>query len=93
MIENLFINSTKTSFKAVLLHNYYRQFQLVTGFISKKLMKTLNSFWDVYTTIKIGGHSVGDLNSGHSFAWTYGGDTKYCCFLCQWDSRSQSWVT
>lgn len=87
----LFIDSSKSSLKAVLLHNgnkkpsipvahavdmkeSYQSMSLILDSIKYK-----NYRWQLCGDLKVIGLLLG-LQSGY---------TKYCCFLCLWDSRAR----
>ena len=87
----LFIDSSKTSLKAVLLHNTnllpsvpvahavgmpetYETISLIL-----KAIKYEEHLWKICADLKVIGLLLG-LQSGF---------TKYCCFLCLWDSRAR----
>jgi len=87
----LFIYSSKVSLKVVLLHNRNK-------FHSVPLAHTAN-MQESYESMKL---LFGKFNYDE-FKWKFCGDlkvvalllgmqlgyTKYCCFLCQWDSRNK----
>ncbi|XP_022900735.2 uncharacterized protein [Onthophagus taurus] len=87
----LFIDSNKSSLKAVLLHNGNEKpsIPIAHAINTKesyetmvKLVKSLNyedHDWKVCADLKVTGMLCG-LQRGY---------TKYCCFLCFWDSRAR----
>ncbi|GBP82675.1 hypothetical protein EVAR_60236_1 [Eumeta japonica] len=87
----LFIDSSKYSLKAVLLHNGNKKPSIPIGHAvnckeSYETMRTLINLikykehkWKVCGDLKVIGMLVG----------LQGGYTKYCCFLCLWDSRAK----
>lgn len=87
----LFIDSSKVSLKAVLLHNGNNKPSIPIGHAvnSKESYETMTTLiklikyeehnWKVCGDLKVVGLLLG-LQSGY---------TKYCCFLCLWDSRAR----
>lgn len=87
----LFIDSSKVSLKAVLLHNgnKYPSVPLAhatnmkENYINMKLLlqkiKYLQYMWNICADLKVVAMLTG-LQAGY---------TKYCCFLCEWDSRAR----
>jgi hypothetical protein len=87
----LFIDSSKLSLKAVLLHigNKYPSIPIGHTVHMKETyanMKTLLRYieydkyqWSICGDLKIIGLLLG-MQSGY---------TKYCCFICEWDSRAK----
>lgn len=86
----LFIDSSKRSLKAVLLHNgnskpsvpIAHSVHMKESYESMKTLLEAISFkthrWNICGDLKVIGMLMG----------MQGGFTKYCCFLCLWDSRS-----
>lgn len=87
----LFIDSNKQSLKAILLHNGNKKPSIPiahavdtkeTYEVMDNLLKCLNyerHDWKVCADLKVIGILCG----------LQGGFTKYCCFLCLWDSRDR----
>ena len=89
--RRLFIDSSKTSLKVFLLHNgnvlssipvshavhlketYYNMKQLL------RCIKYGQNQWQLCRDLKVVAVLLG----------LQGGYTKYCCFLCEWDSRAR----
>lgn len=88
----LFIDSSKTSLKGVLLHNGNKLPSLPLAYsadlketydVMKLMLEKLNykeHKWPICADLKVVALLTG-LQSGY---------TKYCCFLCEWDSRARS---
>jgi hypothetical protein len=88
----LFIDGSVTSVKAVLLHKE-NEFPAIPVGYSREAKES-------HETMKY----LLDLLNYEEFQWNVGGDfkiiglvtglqsgyTKYCCFLCQWDSRARA---
>lgn len=87
----LFIDSSKEILKAVLLHNGNKKPSIPVAHAvntkeSYKTMATLLRYiqyeqhnWKICSDLKVVGMLYG----------LQGGYTKYCCFLCLWDSRAR----
>ncbi|CAK9833042.1 hypothetical protein ANTRET_LOCUS9781 [Anthophora retusa] len=87
----LFVDSSKESLKAVLLHNGNEKPSIPIAHAVNikesyekmvKLLKCINyeeHDWKVCADLKVVGMLCG----------MQGGYTKYCCFLCLWDSRAR----
>jgi len=87
----LFIDSSKLSLKAVLLHNTNQLPSIPVGHAVhmketyenlKQLLKKIEyrmHGWQICADLKVVSLLM-DLQQGY---------TKYCCFLCQWDSRAK----
>lgn len=85
----LFIDSSKTSLKAVLLHNG-NVHPSIPVFYSKHTKETFDSMEMILNTIKYSDHNwmiCSDLKVVALLQGLQPGYTKYCCFLCEWDSR------
>jgi hypothetical protein len=88
----LFINSSKRSLKAVLLHNrnVLASIPLVH---STKLSESYETLKLVLETIKYHEHEwhiCGDLKVIGLLLGQQRGYTKFPCFLCEWDSRARN---
>jgi len=87
----LFIDASKTSLKAVLLHNGNKLPSIPVAYApsTKETYTTMNNIlvevdykkyqWEVCADFKVIAVLLG-LQAGY---------TKYCCFLCEWDSRAR----
>lgn len=88
----LFIDSSKLSLKAVLLNNgndlasvplahgvHIKETYENIKNLLEKIQYNLHS-WKICADLKVVGIILG----------LQGGYTKYCCFLCEWDSRARS---
>lgn len=88
----LFTDSSKLSLKAVLLHNGndLPSVPLAHGIHIKETYANIKNLfekiqynhhsWKIYADLKVVGILLG----------LQGGYAKYCCFLCEWDSRARS---
>lgn len=87
----LFIDSSKTSLKAVLLHNGNTYASLPVGH-SIHMKESYENLDIVLNTIKYLEHGwmiCGDLKVSCMLLGQQSGFTKYPCFLCEWDSRAR----
>ena len=87
----LFIDSSKTSLKAVLLHNGNVLPSIPVGH-AVHLKETYDNMKQLLRCIKYGQNQwqlCGDLKVLAVLLGLQGGYTKYCCFLCEWDSRAR----
>ena len=87
----LFIDSSKTSLKAVLLHNGNVLPSIPVGH-AVHLKETYDNMKQLLRCIKYEQHQwqlCGDLKVVALLLGLQGGYTKYCCFLCEWDSRTR----
>jgi hypothetical protein len=85
----LFNDSLKISLKAVLLHNW-NKFQSVTQVHAadiKVSYKNMKLFLGKIQDEKYNWKICGDLKVTALFLGLQLGYTKFCCFLCEWDSR------
>lgn len=92
----LFIDSSKRSLKAVLLHNGNKYASLPVAH-SVHLKECYDNLKNVLTKINYEHHGwmvCGDLKVISMLLGQQGGYTKYPCFLCEWDSRDggQHWT-
>jgi hypothetical protein len=88
----LFIDSSKRSFKAVLLHNGNKYESLSTRH-SVHLKERYENLDSILYKIKYSGHAwtkFGDLNVISMLLGQQGGNTYYPLFLCEWDSRDRT---
>lgn len=88
----LFIDSSKRSLKAVLLHNGSKYASVPIAH-SVHLKETYDNLVNLLTNIKYNEHNwviCGDLKIISMILGQQSGYTKYPCFLCQWDSRCRA---
>lgn len=88
----LFIDSSKSSLKAVLLHNGNELPSLPLAY-SANLKETYDVMKLLLEKIKYRDHKwpvCADLKVVALLTGLQSGHTKYCCFLCEWDSRAQA---
>lgn len=86
----LFIDSSHRSLKAVLLHNGNSKPSLPIGH-SVHLKESYDNMKTLLESLAYNTHQwniCGDLKVIGMLMGMQGGFTKYCCFLCLWDSRS-----
>ena len=87
----LFIDSSKRSLKAVLLHNG-NTYALLPVAHSVHLKECFENLEKLLTNIAYEQHGwmlCGDLKIISMLLGQQGGYTKYPCFLCEWDSRDK----
>lgn len=87
----LFIDSSKQSLKAVLLHNT-NVFAPIPIAHSTELKEEYGILALVFEKVKYSEHSwliCGDLKILTILLGQQSGNTKYPCFLCLWDSRDE----
>lgn len=87
----LFIDSSKLSLKAVLLHNG-NILPSVPLFHAAGLKETYETMSIILNLINYEMYSwkiCGDLKVIGLLVGMQGGFTKYCCFMCLWDSRDR----
>ena len=88
----LFIDSSKTSLKAVLLHNGNTLPSVPIAYAAG-LKETYDNIKLVLVKIKYEEHQwqiCGDLKVVALILGLQLGYTKFCCFLCEWDSRARA---
>lgn len=87
----LFIDASKSSLKAVLLHNGNVNPSIPVAYaVNKK--ETYEVMVDILKGIKYSDFKwkiCADLKVVAILMGMQGGYTKYCCFLCRWDSRAK----
>ena len=86
-----FIDSSKTNLKAVLLHNGNVLPSVPVGH-AIHVKETYDNMKQLLRCIKYEQHQwqlCGDLKVVALLLGLQGGYTKYCCFLCEWDSRAR----
>jgi hypothetical protein len=87
----LFIDSSKRSLKAVLLHNGNIYSSIPVG-CSTQLKETYDNMAKLLVKIKYSDYKwriCGDLKVIAILMGMQTGYTKFCCFLCEWDSRNR----
>ena len=88
----LFIDSSKLSLKAVLLHNGNTLPSIPVGHSvrNKESYENLKILMEVINYDKFKWQICGDLKVIALLLGLQQGFTKYCCFICEWDSRARS---
>ena len=87
----LFIDSPKTSLKAVLIHNGNFLPSIPTSH-AVHMKETYDNMKQLLRCIKYEQHQwqlCGDFKVAALFLGLQGGYTKYCCFFCEWDCRAR----
>ena len=87
----LFIDLSKTSLKAVLLHNGNVLPSTPVGHVVH-MKETHDNMKQLLMCIKYEQHQwqfCGDLKVAALLLSLQAGYTKYCCFLCEWDSKAR----
>ena len=87
----LFIDSSKRSLKAVLLHNgnTYASVPVAHSVPLKECYENLEKLLTNIAYEQHGWMLCGDLKIISMLLGQQGGYTKYPCFLCEWDSRDK----
>jgi len=87
----LFINASKTSPKAVLLHNGNKlpSIPVANAPSTKETYTTMNNILVEVDYKKYQWEVCGDFNVIAILLGLQAGYTKYSCFLCEWDSRAR----
>lgn len=88
----LFIDSSKTSLKSVLLHNGNLLPSIPVAY-STQLKETYDSMRNILEKIKYNEYKwkiCGDLKVVAILTGLQTGYTKFCCFLCEWNSRDKA---
>ena len=86
-----FIDSSKTSLKAVLLHNG-NVLNSIPVSHAVHMKEAYDNMKQLLRCIKYNQHEwqmCGDLKVVALVLGLQSGYTKYCCFLCEWDSRAR----
>ena len=88
----LFIDSSKLSLKAVTLHNGNTLPSIPVGHSvhNKELYENLKILMEAVNYDKFKWQICGDLKVIALLLGLQQGFTKYCCFICEWDSRVRS---
>ena len=88
----LFIDSSKLSLKAVLLHNGNTLPSISVGHSvhNKKSCENMKILMEAINYDKFKWQICGDLKVVALLLGLKQGFTKYCCFICEWDSRARS---
>ena len=88
----LFIDSSKTSLKAVLLHNGNIQPSIPVGYsiLRKETYNTMKILLDLLEYPKYTCKICSDLKVVSLLLELQLGYTKHMCFLCLWDSRQEN---
>lgn len=86
----LFIDGSKTSIKAVLLHNGNEKPSIPVAFVTgmKEEYSTMKEILDLIQYNKFNFNIVADFKVIAILMGLQSGYTKYCCYLCLWDSRA-----
>lgn len=87
----LFIDSSKASLKAVLLHNgnKFPSVPLAHAINMKETYENMKIILDKIMYEKFNWNICGDLKVIAMLLGLQTGYTKFCCFLCEWDSRDR----
>lgn len=87
----LFIDSSKASLKAVLLHNGNNYASVPIGYSThmKETYENMALLIDKVRYHEYNWHICGDLKVIAILTGLQTGYTKYCCFICEWDSRDK----
>ena len=89
----LFIDSSKTSLKAVLLLHIGNVLPSIPVGHAVHMKETYDNMKQLLRCIEYDQHQwqlCGDLKVVALLLGLQSGYTKYCCFLCEWDSRARS---
>jgi len=88
----LFIDSSKLSLKAVLLHNGNTLPSIPVGHSvhNKESYENMKILMEAINYDKFKRQICGDLKVIALLLGLQQGFTKYCCFICEWEGRDQS---
>ena len=88
----LFIDASKSSLKTVLLHigNVHPSIPIAYSTTMKESYDSLKMVLSKIQYEKYKWHVCGDLKVIGILLGLQMGYTKYCCFLCEWDSRARN---
>jgi len=88
----LFIDSSKLSLEAVLLHNGNNLPSIPVGHSvnNKESYENMNILMEAINYNKFNWRIYDDLRVIALLLGLQQGFTKYCCFICEWDSRGRS---
>ena len=88
----LFVDSSKLSLKAVLLHNGNTLPSIPVGHLvhNKESYEKMRILMEAINYDKFKWQICGDLKVIALLLGLQQGFTKYCCFVCEWDSRTRS---
>ena len=88
----LFIDSSKLSLKAILLNNgnKFPSVPLAHAVHMKETYDNIKLLLEKINYDEHGWHVCADLKVVAMLTGLQGGYTKFCCFLCEWDSRARS---
>jgi len=88
----LFIDSSKLSLKALLLHNGNTLPSISVGHSvhNNELYKNPKILMEAINYSKFKWQICGDLKVTALLLGLQQGFTKYCCFICEWDTRARS---
>ncbi|GBN90225.1 hypothetical protein AVEN_24752-1 [Araneus ventricosus] len=87
----LFIDSSNVSLKAVLVHNGIKHPSIPIGY-AVRMKETYETLKHMLSSIEYSKHSwhvCAYLKVIAVLVGLQAGYTKFCCFLCQWDSRDR----
>jgi len=88
----LYIDSSKLSLKAVLLHTGKTLPSIPVGHSvhNKESYENMKILMEAINYDKFKWQICGDLKVIASLLGLKEGFTEYCCFICEWDSRARS---
>jgi hypothetical protein len=89
--RRLFVDSAEFSLKAVLLHNrnISPSIPIAHSVHVKETYKNVDMLLEAISYSKYGWKVCGDLKVTGLLLGMRSGYTKFCCFLCEWDSQSK----